>query len=120
MTIATAIDTKECSYVPTSDSKYAWWAARDASMKSAMNASRFTEETKVRADRVKQALQLVYSYSDITITNTKTWIRVKVHDAYIKDRKNLRELEAQWAAQNITKVLTKQGIIYRIRNNVSH
>ena len=94
--------------------KFAWFAARDASMKSAVNSSRFSATQKLKAERVKLALDLVYSAEQISITNCKKWIRVKVHKATIKDRKNLSLLEQDWFLQGITKVHTDQGIIYHI------
>lgn len=94
---------------------FAWFAARDAKMRSAVNATTFTDSQKIRAERVKLALELVYSYKAITIDYTKKHIRVKVHNAVVKDRKNLRELETNWEQQGIVKVLTGQGIIYRVK-----
>lgn len=93
---------------------FAWFAARDARMRSIANASLFTDQQKVRAERMKLALEMVYSCSQITITNCKKWIRVKVHQGRVRDRKNLALLEQDWAAQGIMKMLTKQGIIYRV------
>jgi hypothetical protein len=94
--------------------KFAWFAAKDASMKSAVNASRFTPEQKLKAERVKLALELVYSCEEVKITNCKTWIRVKVLKGLIRDRKNLRLLESDWNKDGIKKVFTDQGIIYRV------
>ena len=94
---------------------YAWFAARDAKMRSAVNATTFTDSQKIRAERVKLALELVYSYKAITIDYTKKHIRVKVHNAIVKDRKNLRELETDWEQSGIVKVLTGQGVIYRVK-----
>jgi len=93
---------------------YAWFAARDASMKSAVNASHFTDKQKVKAERVKLALELVYSCKQVSITYCKKWVRVKVHSGVVRDRKNLKELELQWANEGINKVLTSQGIIYHV------
>ena len=94
--------------------KFAWFAARDAKMRSAVNASRFSLEQKIRADRVKLALEIVYDAEEVTIDFCQKWIRVKVHNAVIRDRKELRNLEAQWDVQGYQKRLTKQGFIYRV------
>ena len=94
---------------------YAWFAARDAKMRSAVNATHFSNTQKVKAERVKLALELVYSGSAFTIDYTKKHIRVKVHNAAVRDRKNLKELETEWNDQGIEKVATGQGIIYRIK-----
>lgn len=95
--------------------QYAFFAAKDASLKSAVNASRFSDTVKLRAERMKLALELVYSCEEVSITNNKTFIRVKVHKAVIRDRKNLRLLEADWDKEGTEKVFTKQGIIYRVK-----
>jgi len=93
---------------------YAWCAARDASFNNAINASRFTDSQKLKAERIKLVLELVYSAKEISITNCKKWIRVKVHDGYVKDKKNLKLLESDWADNGVTKNLTTQGVIYHV------
>ncbi len=96
--------------------RHAYAAAKDASFKSAVNASRFSDAHKIRAERMKLALELVYSCEVVTIDNCKKWIRVKVHKAMIRDRKNLRLLESDWHLQGVEKVFTKQdAIIYRVK-----
>lgn len=105
---------KETETNHMSAGQFAWFASRDASLKSAVNASRFSDFQKLRAERMKLALELVYSCEEVSITNCKKWIRVKVHKATVKDRKNLRILEQDWAEQGITKCLTGQGIIYHV------
>ena len=94
--------------------KFAFFAARDASLKSAVNASRFSDSQKLRAERMKLGLELVYSAEEVSITNCKKWIRVKVHKATVKDRKHLALLESDWALEGITKVFTNQGVIYHV------
>ena len=94
--------------------QFAWFAARDASMKSAVNASLFSDIQKLKAERMKLALELVYSAESVTITNCKKWIRVKVHNGTIRDRKSLRALESDWTDTGVSKCFTKQGIIYHV------
>jgi hypothetical protein len=94
--------------------RFAFFAARDASLKSAVNASRFSDSQKLRAERMKLGLELVYSAEEVSITNCKKWIRVKVHKATVKDRKHLALLESDWALEGITKVFTNQGVIYHV------
>jgi len=102
------------------DSKYkaagqfAWFAARVARMKSAVNASLFTDAQKIKAERMKVALEMVFSCEEVTITNCKKWIRVKVHKGNVRDKKNLALLEKDWTNDGITKVQTNQGIIYHV------
>lgn len=120
MSIVSTIETKETKHVGASTAKYRWFAARDASMNSAMNANRFTDATKIKAHRIALVLDQVYSNTRIEVHHNKKFIRVKVFDAVIKDRKNLRELEAMWACENIVKVRTAQGIIYRVSEVATH
>lgn len=94
--------------------KFAWFAGKDARQKHLANASRFTDAQKAKAERIKYALELVYSADTITITNCVKWIRVKVHNGYVKDEKNLAILETEWAAQGISKIASSQGCIYRV------
>jgi hypothetical protein len=94
--------------------QFAWYAAKDASLNSAVNASRFTDAQKLRAEQVKLGLELVYSCEEVKIHNNKTFIRVKVIKGTVRDRKYLRLLESDWAKEGIEKVFTEQGIIYRV------
>lgn len=93
---------------------YAWFAARDARMKSAVNSTHFSDSQKIKAERVKLALELVYSSEEISITFCKKWVRVKVHNGVVKDKKSLNLLESDWASEGITKVFTNQGVIYHV------
>lgn len=95
--------------------KYAYYAARDASMNHAINASRFTQAQLIKAERIKLALELVFSCEKVLLHNNKTFIRVKVVNGTVRDRKNLRLLEADWAKDGIEKVFTPQAIIYRVK-----
>ncbi len=96
--------------------RFAWFAAKDASMKHAVNASRFSDAQKAKAERMKYALELVYSCEEVSITNCKKWIRVKVHKGIVKDRKMLVLLEGDWALEGIDKVKTQtKAIIYHVK-----
>ena len=94
--------------------RFAWFAAKDARQRSLNNASFFTDAQKAKADKIRFALDLVYFNSDITVDYCKKWIRVKVHNPSVKDKKNLALLETDWDSQGVVKVATNQGIIYRI------
>lgn len=94
--------------------QFAWFAARDARMKSLVNASRFSESQKLKAERMKLALEMVYSCEEVSITNCKKWIRVKVHNAIVRNKKDLALLEKDWTTEGITKVNTNQGVIYHV------
>ena len=94
--------------------RFAFFAARDASLKSAVNASRFNASQKLRAERMKLALEMVYVAEQVSNTNCKKWIRVKVHNGTVINRKQLSLLEQDWFIEGTTKVHTDQGIIYHV------
>lgn len=102
---ARELDTKDSG-------QYAFYAARDARMRNLVNASRFTDALKLRAERMKLALGLVYAARAIHVNYRKTKIAVKVDQAAVKDSKNLRLLEQDWAAEGVTKTQSPQGVIY--------
>ena len=106
------IETTESNHINAG--KFAWFAERDASLKSAVNASLFSDFQKLKAERIKLVLELLYSTEKVSITNCKKWIRVKVHNGIVRDRKQLRILESDWAADGIKKHMTGQAIIYRV------
>jgi hypothetical protein len=41
-------------------------------------------------------------------------VSIKVDGAIVKDAKNLRALEADWAVLGFAKKVSKQGVIYRL------
>ncbi len=92
-----------------------WWAARDAHMRSIANQSHFTQKEQVAAERMKQGLAMVYSHKGIFINYREKFIAIKVNNPTIKDRKTLRLLEADYAAQGIVKKESAQGIIYQVK-----
>ncbi len=94
--------------------RYAFFAARDAALKSAVNASRFSNQLKLKAERMKLVLEMIYASDEVTITYCKKWARVKVHNARPLDKKLIKECEDNWAQDSIVKAVTEQGIIYRV------
>lgn len=94
--------------------QWAWFAERDARMRSAVNSTTFSDAQKLKAERVKLALELVYSAEKVFIEYRKKFISVKVHKAQVRDRKGLAMLEMCYANEGLEKVRTAQGITYRI------
>ena len=104
---ATELDTKAAPF--------AWVAARDAAMKSYAASTLYTDIQKVRAERMKLGLEMVYSARSAFITYRKKFVTIKLDQARVRDRKTLALLEKDYTAQgDITKVVTDQGITYRI------
>jgi len=104
---ATELDTKAAPF--------AWIAARDAARKSYAASTLYTDAQKVRAERMKLGLEMVYSARSAFITYRKKFVTIKLDRARVRDRKTLALLEKDYTAQgDITKVVTDQGITYRI------
>ena len=93
---------------------YAYAAARDARMRAAAMWSHYTEAERVRAERMKLALELCYSAKYFYINPRGRYITIKVENPRVIDRRNLELLESDYESQGITKVVTAQGITYRI------
>jgi hypothetical protein len=94
--------------------QWAWFAERDARMRSAVNSTTFSDAQKLKAERVKLALELVYSAEKVFIEYRKKFISVKVHKAQVRDRKGLVLLEMCYQNEGLEKVKTAQGVTYRI------
>jgi hypothetical protein len=101
------LDTQSAGY-------YAYAAARDARMRATAMWSHYTDAERTRAERMKLGLELCYSAKGIYINPRNKFIAIKVDKPTVKDRKNLALLEQDYEAQGITKVLTNQGVTYRI------
>lgn len=108
-----SIETKEYKHKPAC--KWAWFASRDAKMKSAINATKFSDKTKLKVEQMKLVLMEVYYYTKIESDPQKTFVRIKIHNGVVRNKKMLREYEDYWAEQGIVKRLTNQGIIYRVK-----
>lgn len=104
---AQELDTKSAGY-------YAYAAARDASMKSYAESTHYTDKQRTQAQRMRFALELVYNAKAIYVTYRKKFVVIKVDAAFIRDRKELAALEASWEGNGITKVVTNQGVAYRL------
>ena len=93
---------------------FAFAAARDARMRNIAKSSHYSEKQKILADRMALALELVYSSKGIHINYRDKFIAVKVDQARVKDRTNLKFLEEEYAELGYVKSVTNQGVIYRI------
>jgi len=101
------LETKSAGY-------YAYAASRDASMKSYAASTSYTEAEKVTAERVKLGLEIVYSAKGVYLTYRKKFISIKLDGARVRDRINLKFLEAEYETKGYVKAVTDQGITYRI------
>ena len=91
-----------------------WWAAQDARMRNIANKSHYTESTHIRVERMVLALGLCYAARGIHEAFGKRGVSVKVdRPTFIRDRRNLALLEADWANLGVVKKTSPQGVIYR-------
>ena len=93
---------------------YAYAAARDASMRAVAMWSHYTDRERVRAERIKIGLEMVYNAKGVHINPRGKFIAIKVDQARVRDRKMLALLEKDYELLSITKVVTEQGVTYRI------
>ena len=94
--------------------QYAWFAARDARMRSFANASLYTEAEKNRAERMRMGLTLVYAGKEFHIEYRKKFISLKIDRATVRDRKTLALLESDYEILGVVKRVNNQGVTYRI------
>lgn len=104
---AQELDTKDAGFF-----KYA--ALMDARAKSWAASTFYSEAQKLQAERMRLGLELVYNAKVIFITYRKKFIVVKVDNARVRDKQNLELLEKGYEMMGITKVVTPQGVTYRI------
>lgn len=112
------IDTTETKHVHAG--YFAVAAARDAAFKNAVYKTRYTDKQQAKCNAMSYALEGVYSHRRIYVQYCKKWVRVKVENAKVINKKALRELESEWAEQGIVRNITKQGVTYRVKFNESH
>ena len=101
------LDTQSAGY-------YAYAAARDARMRAAAMWSHYTDAERTRAERIKLGLEIVYYAKGIYINPRGKFIAIKVDNAKVRDRKTLALLESDYHKAGIAKVVTAQGVTYRI------
>jgi len=93
---------------------FAFAASRDARMRATAMWSHYTEAEKVRAERIKLGLEMVYSAKAIYVNPRAKFIAIKIDKPTVRDRKNLVLLEQDYDKINVKKVVSEQGITYRI------
>ena len=104
----------QATQIKTEEAPNKWWAAKDASMRNIANKSHYSQEVKRQIERMKAVMDLVYAAKGIHEAFGKKGVSIKVDGAIVKDAKNLRALEADWAVLGFAKKVSKQGVIYRL------
>ena len=105
---AKELDTQPAGY-------YAYAAVRDARMRNFAMSSKYNEAQKVQAERMKLGLEMVYSAKGFYINYRAKFIAIKIENPQVRDRKNLKLLEQDYEKAGISKEITPQGVIYRIK-----
>ena len=93
---------------------FAWAAAQNARMTSLANSTHFSDAQKLLAERMRLALEMVYSSRAVHLNYRKTQITLKVDQPTVRDRKMLKVLEADWTGLGVIKRVSAQGVNYAI------
>jgi hypothetical protein len=105
----------QANELDTKSAPMAWYAARDARMRNFAMSTKYSEAQKVQAERMKLGLEMVYSAKGIHINFRLKFITLKLENPNVRDRKTLKLLEQDYEKAGITKQVSAQGIIYRIK-----
>ena len=97
-----------------SASHWAWAAARDARQRSLAAQSHYSQAQQVQAERMSLVMPLLYHNSGVFINYRQKFIAVKINGARVRDNHNLDLFESDWSKAGVKKLLTNQGIVYRI------
>jgi hypothetical protein len=102
---------REMEHLPA---PWAWAAAQNARQRSLAAQSHYSQAQQIAAERMRQVLALVYHSRNIFVTYRQRFVAVKVDAARVRDSRTLKLLEADWQQQGYQKILTNQGVTYRI------
>ena len=102
------------SQIRTEEAPTKWFAAMDARMRNTANKSRYPQAIQLQIDRMVMVMDMVYSAKGVYEAYGKKGVSVKVDGAVVKDKSNLRALEAEWTAKGFVKKISPQGVIYRL------
>lgn len=91
-----------------------FFAYNDARMSSIAASTHYNYSQKLQAERMKFVLEVVYGFKDMYITFRKKFIAVKIDNARVRNKVKLAEFETYWSEQGVVKVVTPQGVTYRI------
>lgn len=90
-------------------------AVLDAASRSTHNRSAYKQEEIARAERLMQQLKQCYNSIGYYTSYRKNFVALKVCSPFrIADAQQLTQLERFFSRSNFSKVVTPQGVIYRI------
>jgi hypothetical protein len=101
-------------HIDSEESPVPWFAVQDARMRSYAASTRYTDRQKIKCEAMKLALELVYRCKEVHLNYRNKFVAIKIDAPSYVDRKQLKLLEGDWG-NNVEKILTAQGIIYRVK-----
>jgi hypothetical protein len=97
----------------TKEAPNKWFAVQDRRMRNIANQTLYTQQQQIRMDRIKLALELVFSGTIYEVNYGKRGASVKIKaGAILRDRKMLVLLEGDWTQEGIIRKETAQGTLY--------
>ena len=93
--------------------RYAWAAMQNAKARSYAASTHYSDAEKLTVERVKLMLELAYN-STVYVNYRKKFAAVKVAGNRIQDKNLLKTLEADYEERGYSKLVSPQGVIYRI------
>lgn len=102
------------AFIDSKEANNKVWAYFDARMRAAVNWTTYSASQKLRAERMVLGLSMVYRAKSIYITPRKTFIAVKVDGPVVVNKSGLAVLEKDYEKEGIQKLVSRQGVIYRI------
>jgi hypothetical protein len=91
-----------------------WQARQDAEQKSQRNAAGFTATQKSLAETTGELIQQAYEYKALYTNFRQKFISLKVAQPRPRNRDAVLSLDRLFSDRGYAKVLTPQGIIFRI------
>lgn len=98
----------------TEEAKNKAWAVMDRRQRNLANSTHYTEQQRVRAERMRMALTLCYAGTVYEPSYGTTGVSVKV-TGHIMDPQVLEQLESVWSSSGVIKRQTAQGTLYRFK-----
>ena len=92
-----------------------WWALQDRRMRNIANATLYTDKQKIQGERMRLALEILYTGKVYEVTFGKRSLSVKLQSGgIVRDKKALAELEKDWEQLGVFKKQSAQGVQYHL------
>ena len=104
----------QTAIINTDEAPTKWYAAMDAQRRNTNNKSHFPQAIQNQITRMLTVMSMVYAAKGVYEAYGKRGVSIKVDGAQVKDRTNLRALEAEWTVKGFVKKISAQGVIYRL------